>query len=108
MGVIAIVGFAACWLLVATLMLWGVFTEKKRGEMRGEPPTGTARWHRGRNVGAVADTGWAGAGAGGTWPGGRTDLGPATEWVVVEAGDGVSTTRGLVRSAALQTTRRRR
>jgi hypothetical protein len=51
MGVAEIVGFAACWLMVATLMLWGVFTEKKRGAMRVEPPagaTGPAAWHPSR------------------------------------------------------------
>jgi hypothetical protein len=31
MGVAEIVGFAVCWLVVASLMLWGVFTERKRG-----------------------------------------------------------------------------
>jgi len=31
MGVAEIVGFAVCWLVVSGLMLWGVFTEHKRG-----------------------------------------------------------------------------
>jgi hypothetical protein len=31
MGVAEIVIFAVCWLIVASLMLWGVFTEHKRG-----------------------------------------------------------------------------
>ena len=128
MGVAEIIGFAACWLVVATLMLWGVFTEKKRGPTRLEPPAG----------GLVA------------WHPNRTARTPAGDWVVVEAaegatpavteearflaaawlasrgidmsaippadvrtevtttGEGVTTTRVLVRAAALQTTRRRR
>lgn len=31
MGVAEIVIFALCWLFVASLMLWGVFTEHRRG-----------------------------------------------------------------------------
>jgi hypothetical protein len=31
MGVAEIVIFAVCWLVVASLMLWGVFTEHRRG-----------------------------------------------------------------------------
>jgi hypothetical protein len=34
MGVAEIIGFAICWLVVASLMLWGVFTEHKRGSSR--------------------------------------------------------------------------
>lgn len=45
MGVAEVVGFAVCWLVVAGLMLWGVFTEKKRGPSRFEPPAGAAAWH---------------------------------------------------------------
>ena len=66
MGVAEVVGFAACWLVVAALMLWGVFTEKKRGPLRFEPPAGSAgAWHPSR---AVRST-------------------PA-EWVVVEVAEG--------------------
>lgn len=34
MGVAEIIGFAVCWLVVASLMLWGVFTEHRRGPTR--------------------------------------------------------------------------
>ena len=68
MGVAEVVGFAACWLVVAALMLWGVFTEKKRGPLRFEPPAGSAgAWHPSRAA--------------------RTS--PA-EWVVVEVAEGAS------------------
>jgi hypothetical protein len=42
MGILEIIGFAACWMLVASLMLWGVLTEKKRGAMKLELPAGAA------------------------------------------------------------------
>lgn len=128
MGVAEVVGFAACWVLVAALMLWGVLTEKRRGPMRFEPPAGMA----------------------GVWQPGRPPRTSPADWIVVEVaegatpqvaeqarflaaawlasrgidmaavppsdirtevtttGDGVSTTRVLVRSAALHTTRRHR
>ena len=42
MGVAEIVIFAICWLMVASLMLWGVFTEHRRGDRPGrtdwQPP----------------------------------------------------------------------
>jgi len=127
MGVAEVVGFAACWLMVATLMLWGVFTEKRRGPMRIEPPAGATASHPS-----------------------RASRGSSTDWVVVEAaegassevadevmflasawlasrgidlsvvppadvrtevttdGDGASTTRVLVRAGALEATRRQR
>jgi len=79
MGVAEIVGFAACWLMVATLMLWGVFTEKKRGAMRIEPPAGASGpWHPSR-------TG-RGLSAGEPSSGARS----RTDWVVVEAAEGAS------------------
>ena len=43
MGVAEIVGFAVCWLVVATLMLWGVFTEKQARRHALEPPAGAGR-----------------------------------------------------------------
>jgi hypothetical protein len=130
MGVAEVVGFAVCWVMVATLMLWGVFTEKKRGPLRFEPPAGA--------VEAVASS-----------PARPARTSP-TDWVVVEvaegatpevadearflaaawlasrgvdmstlppadvrtevttAGDGASTTRVLIRSACLQGSRRQR
>ncbi len=66
MGVAEIIGFAVCWLVVAGLMLWGVFTEKKRGPSRLEPPAGRRR--RGTPPEAY-----------GTSP---------TDWVVVEVAEG--------------------
>ena len=126
MGVAEIVGFAVCWLVVAGLMLWGVFTEKKRGPSRLEPPAGLAgAWHPTRSVRssptdwvvvevaegstpAVAEQARFLAGA---WLASRgidlTAVPPAdmrTE--VTTAGDGTSTTRVLVRAASLHTSRR--
>ena len=68
MGIAEIVGFAACWLVVATLMLWGVFTEKKRGPMRHEPPAG-----------AVHVT-----------PAPRPARPASSDWVVIEVVDGTT------------------
>lgn len=71
MGIAEIIGFAACWLVVATLMLWGVFTEKKRGPMRHEPPAGMVQ--------AVH-----------TPPAPRTARTSSSDWIVVEVADGTS------------------
>ncbi len=142
MSVAEIVVFAACWLVVATLLLWGVFSETSRSRSRRATRrplrSGTVGWNR-----RAART--------------RTDLhpsgqGPAanTDWVVVEtahgstaevlaearlvatallasrgldmgsmppsdirievtaSGDGVGTTRVLVRAGAMHASRRRR
>jgi hypothetical protein len=122
-GIAEIIGFAVCWLAVASLMLWGVFTEHKRG---GPPADLTAEWHPS-----------------------RTERNAPTDWVVVESteggtpevaaqallvaaallasrgidieslppsdirtevtssGDGVATTRVLVRAGAMHASRRR-
>jgi hypothetical protein len=128
MGVAEVVGFAACWLMVAALMLWGVFTEKKRGPMRVEPPAGAAGpWHPSRNsrtlpadwvvveaaVGAGPDVADQARFLATAWLASRgidiATVPPAdirTE--VTTDGDGASTTRVLVRTAALQTSRRHR
>jgi hypothetical protein len=126
MGVAEVVGFAVCWLVVAALMLWGVFTEKKRGPLRLEPPAGAAGpWHPSRN-GRAAPTDWVvvevAEGAtpevaaqarflAAAWLASRgidmSTVPPAdirTE--VTTSGDGTSTTRVLIRGAALQTSRR--
>lgn len=123
MGVAEIVGFAACWLVVAALMLWGVFTERRRG---GSDAAG-AEWHPARyNRAAPAD-----------WIVVESTEG-ATPEVAAEAhliaaallasrgidiesippgdirtevtstGDGQSTTRVLVRAGAMHASRRRR
>jgi hypothetical protein len=68
MGVAEVVGFAVCWLVVAALMLWGVFTERKRGPMRMEPPAGQA----------------------GPWHPSRTARSSASDWVVVETAEGAT------------------
>lgn len=125
MGVAEIIGFAACWLVVATLMLWGVFTERKRGVP-------------------------AGLDSGSEWHPARYNRSAPTDWIVVEStegaspevaarahliaaallasrgidieslppgdirtevtstGDGLSTTRVLVRAGAMHASRRRR
>jgi hypothetical protein len=128
MGVAEVVGFAACWLIVATLMLWGVFTEKKRGPMRGEPPAGAVTgWHPSRAA-RTTPADWvvieAAEGASqeitaqvhflaGAWLASRgLDLAavPPSDMrtEVSTDGDGHSTTRVMVRSSALQTSRRHR
>ncbi len=127
MGVAEVVGFAICWLIVAGLMLWGVFTEKKRGPTRVEPPVGpVGTWHPSR-MPRAAPSDWVvveaveGAGPGITdqvrflataWLASRgIDLAavpPAEVRIEVSTdGDGHSTTRMLVRSSALQASRRR-
>jgi hypothetical protein len=126
MGVAEVVGFAVCWLIVAALMLWGVFTEKRRGPMRVELPPGLAgAWHPHTARPTPAD--WvvveAAEGAGPEVTKQVSFL--ATAWLashgidiagvppadvrteVATDGDGHSTTRILVRSSALQSSRRR-
>ncbi len=127
MGVAEIVIFAVCWLVVASLMLWGVFTEHKRdsigiGRLRRRkdwPPTATGR---------AAPTDWivlescAGSGpdvevqarliAGALLASRGIDiemLPPGdlrTE--VTTASDGAGTTRILVRAGAMHASRRHR
>jgi hypothetical protein len=127
MGVAEVVGFAACWLIVAALMLWGVFTEKRRGPMRMELPAGfVGAWHPHPSRTAPAD--WvvieAAEGAGPEVTNQVRFL--ATAWLashgidmaavppsdvrteVATDGDGHSTTRILVRSSALHVSKRRR
>ncbi len=128
MGVAEVVGFAACWLIVAGLMLWGVLTEKNRGPMRFEPPAGMAgMWHPSRAPrtspadwvvvevaeGASPEVAEQARFLAEAWLAARgIDLAAVppsdirTE--VTTTGDGVSTTRVLVRPAALTTSRRHR
>ena len=74
MGVAEVVGFAACWLLVAALMLWGVLTEKRRGPMRFEPPAGMAgAWHPSPAAAYVARA----SGSSSKWP-----RGPPPRWPI--------------------------
>ncbi len=127
MGVAEIVIFAVCWLVVASLMLWGVFTEHKRDSIglrrlrrRKDWPTATA--------GRAAPTDWivlescAGSGpdvevqarliAAALLASRGIDmemLPPGdlrTE--VTTASDGVGTTRILVRAGAMHASRRPR
>jgi hypothetical protein len=126
MGVAEIVGFAVCWLVVAGLMLWGVFTEKRRGPTRIDPPPGLAApWHPTRAVrtspadwvlievaeGCTHEVAEQARFLAAAWLASRgidmSSVAPAdirTE--VTTTGDGVSTTRVLVRAASLQTSRR--
>ena len=53
MGVAEIVIFALCWLVVASLMLWGVFTEHRRGPA----PNSDRDWQPVRQN-RVAQTDW--------------------------------------------------
>ncbi len=131
MGVAEIVGFAACWLIVASLMLWGVFTEHKRGRppvpsLDPSPTTGV-EWHPSR-LGRVSPTDWIVVEANdavtpdaadeahmiaAAWLASRgidiDSLAPSdlrTE--VTSTGDGTGTTRILVRAGALSASRRHR
>jgi hypothetical protein len=125
MGVAEIIGFAVCWLVVAALMLWGVFTEKKRGPMRIEPPTGA--WHPSRS-GRGGPTDWmvVETAEGSTPEVGEQARFLAAAWLasrgidisavapedvrteVTTSGDGTSATRVLIRAAALHGSRRHR
>lgn len=65
MGVAEIVIFAVCWLIVASLMLWGVFTEHTRGGI------GTRRIQLRRRSRAL--------------PPARTTRAAPTDWIVLES-----------------------
>jgi hypothetical protein len=122
MGVAEIVGFAVCWLVVASLMLWGVFTEHKRG---GPPVDGGTEWHPSR-FGRVTQTDWIVVE---TTLGGTPDVAQQARLIagallasrgidleslppsdirteVTSTGDGASTTRILVRAGAMHASRR--
>ena len=128
MGVAEVVGFAVCWLVVAGLMLWGVFTKEARarcGSSRrpAPPPPGTPA---GRRAPRRATGSWW------KWPRvPRPEVAEqarflAAAWLasrgidmaavppadvrteVTTTGDGASTTRVLVRAASLQASRRHR
>ncbi|HUJ64711.1 MAG TPA: hypothetical protein VLX59_04170 [Acidimicrobiales bacterium] len=127
MGVAEIVGFAACWLVVASLMLWGVFTEHKRGGPAAPTARPLGEWHPSRSV-RVSPIDWivvetnqgvtpeAAAQARmitAAWLASRgidiDSLPPSdirTE--VTSTGDGTGTTRILVRAGALNASRRHR
>lgn len=124
MGVAEIIGFAACWLVVATLMLWGVFTERRRGP---SPIFDAAQLHPSRShrpaasdwivvetaEGGTPDVAEHARFLAGAWLASRgidaDSLPPAdirTE--VTSTGDGFATTRLLVRAGALHPGRRSR
>jgi archaellum component FlaG (FlaF/FlaG flagellin family) len=120
-GVAEIVIFAVCWLVVASLMLWGVFTEHKR-DGRESRRSRHADWHPVR----AAPTDWivletaAGAGpevevrarliASALLASRGVDLEmlpPGDLKVeVTTASDGAGTTRVLVRAGAIHASRR--
>jgi hypothetical protein len=128
MGIAEIIGFAACWLVVATLMLWGVFTERRRGPMRHEMPAGAIQAPAPPKPPRTSPTDWivVEVSDGTTpevqeqarflaaaWLASRgvdaTAVSPAdlrTE--VISGGDGTGTTRVLVRAGALHASRRHR
>lgn len=122
MGVAEIIGFAVCWLVVATLMLWGVFTEHRRN---GTPADTGAQWHPSR-LSRVAHTDWIVVE---TTEGNTPEVTEQARLVasallasrgidieslppadirteVTSTGDGVSTTRVLVRAGAMHASRR--
>lgn len=126
MGVPEIVGFAICWVVVASLMLWGVFTEHKRGVTAAPAVDNRAMdWHPSRVRVSPSDWVVIEAADGATaevkehalflaaaWLAARGiemgSLPPAdlrTEVTIV--GDGTSCTRVMVRAAALHGSRRR-
>lgn len=122
MGVAEIIGFAVCWLVVATLMLWGVFTEHKRG---GSGIDTSSDWHPSRLT-RVAHTDWIVVE---TTEGNTPEVAEQARLIaaallasrgidiesvppadirteVTSTGDGVSTTRVLVRAGAMHASRR--
>jgi len=123
MGVAEIVGFAICWLVVASLMLWGVFTEHKRGA----PPSESqgSEWHPSR-FGRISQSDWIVVDSAEGWTpevaqqvkfmasawlasrGVDIDNLPPTDvkTEVISSDDGTSTTRVLVRAGALHGSRR--
>ena len=124
MGVAEIIGFGACWLVVASLMLWGVFTERRRGP---SPLFDAAQMHPSRSQrpgpadwivvetaeGGSPDVAEYARFLAGAWLASRgvdiESLAPGdmrTE--VTSAGDGFATTRILVRAGALHPGRRSR
>ncbi|MGH9055162.1 MAG: hypothetical protein ACRDYY_04750 [Acidimicrobiales bacterium] len=122
-----IIGFAACWLLVASLMLWGVFTEHKRGERAVPSESRLAAWHPSRgsrssqgnwvvvevSEGGTPEVGEQARFLAGAWLAARgieiDSLPPAdVRTEVTIGGDGVSSTRVVVRAAALHTSRKHR
>jgi hypothetical protein len=122
MGVAEIVGFAACWLVVAALMLWGVFTERRRG---GANAAG-AEWHPTR-YNRVTPADWIVVES---TEGATPEVAAEAHLIaaallasrgidiesippgdirteVTSTGDGQSTTRVLVRAGAMHASRRR-
>lgn len=122
MGVAEIVGFAVCWLVVATLMLWGVFTEHKRGGKATEQTD----WQAMRSN-KVAQADWILVES---TQGETPDVAEHAKLIasallasrgidfeslppsdvrteVTSTGDGASTTRVLVRAGAMHASRRR-
>jgi hypothetical protein len=123
MGVAEIIGFAVCWLVVASLMLWGVFTEHKRGS---SPMDNNPEWHPSRFPMKVAQTDWVVVES---CQGGTPEVAVQARLIaaallasrgidiealppadlrteVTSAGDGTSTTRILVRAGAMHASRR--
>ncbi len=125
MGVAEIVIFAACWLVVASLMLWGVFSEGDRDVRRLARRRRTRDWEP---VRTSAPTDWivleSTSGAGPETEalarmvasallasrGIDMELLPAGDLKteVTTASDGAGTTRILVRAGAVHASRRQR
>lgn len=128
MGIAEIVGFAICWLLVASLMLWGVFTEKRRGGIPLLDPPGTGPQAHPSRMGRPTPSDWVVVE---TAEGGTSEVAEqarflASAWLashgvdidglppadlrteVISTGDGAATTRILVRAGALSQGRRSR
>jgi hypothetical protein len=111
MGVVQVVGFAACWVVVVALILWGVVTDRRRGRMGSElaEDAGLGGWFVVEVVeGAPAEVAEQAHFLATAWLATRgfdmATVPPGdirTE--VTTAGDGMSTTRVLVRPAAFHT-----
>jgi hypothetical protein len=122
-GIAEIIGFAVCWLAVASLMLWGVFTEHKRGA----PPSDAGTDWQPVRYNRSAPTDWVVVES---TEGGTPEVAEHARLVaaallasrgidiesvppadirteVISSGDGVATTRVLVRAGAMHASRRR-
>ncbi len=116
MAVAQTVAFAGCWVVVMALVLWGLITERRRRPVRSEAPAGVAAsdWFVVEEVEGVTSKGAERARfLAHAWMATRgLDLAHVppgdirTE--VITTGDGVGTTRVLLKAVALQASLRPR
>jgi hypothetical protein len=109
MGVAQVLAFAACWVVVVALVLWALLAERRRGRGRSEASAGLgpADWFLVEVAeGASADVARRVRFLANAWLATRgLDLAAlppdAIRTEVTTTGDGESTTRVLLKSAAL-------